>query len=82
MLQASEHIWGDQMDEVTVKGQLQQLSLAGKCPGLQGRDTVVLEVEVMEVAKTSHVLQADLCYRIVLKKNGLKGRQEGQRYLV
>lgn len=36
VLQTPKHVWGDQVDEVAIEGQLQQLPLAEKCPGLQG----------------------------------------------
>ena len=36
VLQTPEHVRGDQVDEVTVEGQLQKLPLAEKGSGLQG----------------------------------------------
>lgn len=71
MLQTSKHVRGDQVDEVTIESQLQQLPLAEESPGLQGRDAVVLEVQIMEAAEASQVLKTDLHNSIVLEENGL-----------
>lgn len=71
VLQAPEHVRGDQMDEVTIECKLQQLPLAEEGPGLKGRDAVILEVQVMEAAQTSQVLEADLHNGIVLEEDGL-----------
>lgn len=74
MLQTSKHIRGHQVDEVTVEGQLQELPLIEKCPRLQGRDAVVLEVQVMEAAQASQVLKADLHYSVILEEESLQER--------
>lgn len=81
MLQTSEHVGGNQVDEVAIKGQLQQLPLAEKGPGFQRRDAVILKVEVMEAAQLSQVLEADLHYRVVLEEDGLQGREGGEKKL-
>lgn len=75
VLQTPEHIRGDQVDEVTIEGQLQQLDLVEKRPRLQGRDAVVLEVQVMEAAQASQILKTDLHYSVVLEEESLQGRQ-------
>lgn len=77
VLQTPENVRGDQMDEVSIKSQLQQLSLVEKGPGLQGRDTVVLEVQIMKVPQVIQVLKSDLYNAIVLEEDGLcKARKE------
>lgn len=75
VFQTPKHIRGNQVDEVTIESQLQQLPLAEKCPGLQSRDAVVLEVQVMQAAQASQVLEADLHYSVVLEEEGLQARQ-------
>lgn len=71
VLQAAEHVGGDQVDQVAVEGQFQQLALAEKGPGLHGRYAVILKVEIMEAAQPGQILQPDLHNRIVLQENGL-----------
>lgn len=75
VLQTPKHIRGNQVNEVTIEGQLQELPLVEKCPGLQGRDAVVLQVQVMEAAKVSQVLKANLHYSVVLEEESLQARQ-------
>lgn len=75
VFQTPKHIRGNQVDEVTIEGQLQELPLVEKCPGLQGRDAVVLEVQVMEAAQASQVLKADLHYSVVLEEESLQARR-------
>lgn len=76
MLQAPEYVRGDQVDEVAVEGQLQQLTLAEEGARLQGRDAVVLKVQVVETAQPRQVLETDLDYSIVLEEDGLEGERE------
>lgn len=71
VLQTPKHVRGDEVNEVTIEGQLQQLSLTEKGPGLQGRDAVVLQVKVMEAAQMIQVLKTDLDYSIVLQEDSL-----------
>lgn len=72
VLQTPKHVWGDQVDEVAIEGQLQQLPLAEKRPGLQSWDAIILKVEVMEAAKASQVLKTNLHYSVVLQEYGLR----------
>lgn len=74
VLQAAEHVGGDQVDQVAVEGQFQQLELTEKGPGLHGRYAVILKVEIMEAAQPGQVLQPDLHDRIVLQENSLRER--------
>lgn len=74
MLQTPKHVRSDQVDEVAIEGQLQQLPLAEKRPGLHGRDAVILKVEVMEAAEASQVLMTDLHYAVILEEDGLQRR--------
>lgn len=80
VLQAAEHVGGDQVDQVAVEGQLQQLPLAEKRPGLYGRYAVILQVEIMEAPQPAQILQTDLNDGIVLKENSLweRGRTSCQ----
>lgn len=71
VLKTPEHVRGDQVNEVAVQGQLQQLALAKEGAGLQRRDAVVLEVEVVQAGQTSQVLEADLHDGVVLEEDGL-----------
>lgn len=83
VLQATEHVGGDQVDQVAVKGQFQQLPLTEKCPGLHGRYAVILQVEIMEAPQPGQILQTDLNDRVVLKENSLweRGRTSCQEEL-
>lgn len=72
VLQTPEHVCGDEVDEISIEGELKKLPLTEESPRLQRGDAVVLEVEVMEATKSGQVQETDLHNGVVLEEDGLQ----------